>query len=326
MRRRQFIAGLGSAAAWPVAVWAQQVMRRVGVLQNMPADDPLSVAQMTAFAQAMQALGWTNGRNLRIDIRFTATDAERIRRYAAELVALMPDAILATGAVTTKALQQSSRTIPIIFTATSDPVGEGLVASLARPGGNTSGFAMIEYNISVKWLELLKEIAPGVTRAAVIRDPTLTASAGQYGAMLGVAASLRVELTPIDSRDVGEIERAIVAFARGSNGGLIVTTTAAAIIHRDLITGLAARHRLPAVYAGRHFVDDGGLLSYGADHVDPFRKAAGYIDRVLKGERTADLPVQLPTRYDTVLNLKAAKALGLAVPNSLLVRADEVIE
>jgi putative ABC transport system substrate-binding protein len=328
MRRRQFIAGLASSAAsWPFAARAQQGdrMRRIGVLQTLLADDPLLQAQTAAFAMALQELGWIDGRNLRIDYRFGAADTDRMRSHAAELVALAPDVVLAVGAPVTRAFQQASRTVPIVFVVASDPVGDGLVATQARPGGNTTGFAFIEFGTSVKWLQLLKEIAPNVRRVTVIRDPALTVQAGQFGAMQGVAPLLGVELSTIASRDADEIAQSISAFARGPNGGLVVLG-AAGILHRDLIITLAARHRLPAIYQQRVFVTSGGLISYGSDTIDPFRRAAGYVDRILKGEKPADLPVQAPTKYELVINLKTAKALGLSIPETLLATADEVIQ
>jgi putative ABC transport system substrate-binding protein len=271
-------------------------------------------------------LGWTVGRNVRIEYRWGAGDAELFRRYASELVALAPDVILAGGGAVVPSLLQATRTVPIVFTGTPDPVGAGFVESLARPGGNATGFTIYEYGISGKWLELLKEIAPHVTRAAVIRDPTIAAGLGQWGAIQSVAPSLGVELRPLGVRDAGEIERAITAFAHSPNGGLIVTGSALAIVHRELITTLAARYRLPAVYTLPLMANAGGLISYGPDSIDPYRRAAGYVDRILKGEKPADLPVQAPTRYELVINLKTAKALGLTVPATLLARADEVIE
>jgi putative ABC transport system substrate-binding protein len=271
-------------------------------------------------------LGWTVGRNVRIDYRWGGGDAERIRGYAAELVALAPDIILASGGVTMAPLQQATRTVPIVFASVIDPVGAGYVASLARPGGNATGFTQFEYGISGKWLELLKEIAPGVTRAAVLRDPATAAGIGQLGAIQSVSPAFGVEVSPIDVRKAGEIERAVAAFARGSNDGLIVVPAALAIVHRELIITLAARHRLPAVYPLRFFVTSGGLIPYGSDSIDAYLRAAGYVDRILKGEKPADLPVQAPTRYELVINLKTAKALGLDVPATVLARADEVIE
>jgi len=275
--------------------------------------------------QGLQQLDWSVGSNLRIDYRWGAGDAERFRRYAAELVALAPDVILASGATVT-ALQQVTRTIPIVFAQVTDPVGLGVVESLARPGSNATGFTPSEFGISAKWLELLKEVAPGVTRAAVLRDPIVTAGPAQLAAIQGVAPSFGVELKPVDIRDRSAIERALASFARSPNGGLIVTVTPAAAVHRHLIITLAARHRLPAVYGYRYFVMDGGLISYGPDTIDQYRQAAGYVDRILKGEKPADLPVQAPTKYELVINLKTAKALGLEVPPTLLARADEVIE
>jgi putative tryptophan/tyrosine transport system substrate-binding protein len=329
MRRREFITLLGgSAATWPLAARAQQPeqIRRIGALMNLAADDPESQRRVTAFVQGLQQLGWTDGRNVRIDFRWGAADAVRIRAYAAELVALAPDVILAAGALTLGPLQQASRTVPIVFAGVTDPVGAGLVTGLARPGGNATGFMNFEYGVSGKWLELLKQIAPRVTRAAVLRDSTIMASMSQFAAIQSVAPSFGVELNPIDTRQSDEIEHAVAAFAHGSNGGLIVVTGTSAIIHRDLIIALAARHRLPAVYPFRYYTSGGGLISYGPDAVDEYRRAAGYVDRILKGEKPADLPVQAPTKYELVVNLKTAKALGLDVPTALLARADEVIE
>jgi putative tryptophan/tyrosine transport system substrate-binding protein len=327
--RRQFVALLGgAAAAWPLAARAQQreQMRRIGVLMNLGSDDAEGQARNAAFLQGLQELGWTVGRNVRIEYRWGAGDAELFRRYASELVALAPDVILAGGGAVVPSLLQATRTVPIVFTGTPDPVGAGFVESLARPGGNATGFTIYEYGISGKWLELLKEIAPHVTRAAVIRDPTIAAGAGQLGAIQSVAPSLGVELRPLGVRDAGEIERAITAFAHSPNDGLIVTGSALAVVHRELITTLAARYRLPAVYTLPLMANAGGLISYGPDSIDPYRRAAGYVDRILKGEKPADLPVQAPTKYELVINLKTAKALGLDVPASLLARADEVIE
>jgi putative ABC transport system substrate-binding protein len=298
-------------------------MRRIGVLMNLAADDPQGQARIAAFVQGLAQLGWTEGRNVRIDYRWGPGDAERYRRYAAELVRLAPDIILASASPTVAAFQQTNRTVPIVFASVIDPVGAGFVASLARPGGNATGFITFEYALAAKWLELLKEIAPGVTRAAVLRDPATAAGIGQFAAIQG-AASLGVELSPIAVHDAGEIERTVAAFARGSNGGLIVVAGASG--HRELIIMLAARHRLPAVYPFRFDATNGGLISYGPDIVDQYRRAAAYVDRILKGEKPADLPVQAPTKYELVLNLKTAKALGLEVPPTLLARADEVIE
>jgi putative ABC transport system substrate-binding protein len=329
LRRRQFITLLGgAAAAWPASARAQQreQMRRIGVLMNLGSDDAEGQARNAAFLQGLQELGWTVGRNVRIEYRWGAGDAELFRRHASELVTLAPDVILAGGGAVVPSLLQATRTVPIVFTGTPDPVGAGFVESLARPGGNATGFTIYEYGISGKWLELLKEIAPHVTRAAVIRDPAIAAGLGQWGAIQSVAPSLGVELRPLGVRDAGEIERAITAFAHSPNGGLIVTGSALAVVHRELITTLAARYRLPAVYTLPLMANAGGLISYGPDSIDPYRRAAGYVDRILKGEKPADLPVQAPTKYELVINLKTAKALGLEVPPTLLARADEVIE
>jgi putative tryptophan/tyrosine transport system substrate-binding protein len=296
------------------------------VLMNLGSDDAEGQARNAAFLQGLQELGWTVGRNVRIEYRWGAGDAELFRRHASELVALAPDVILAGGGAVVPSLLQATRTVPIVFTGTPDPVGAGFVESLARPGGNATGFTIFEYGTSGKWLELLKEIAPHVTRAAVIRDPAIAAGVGQLGAIQFVAPSLGVELRPLGVRDAAEIERVVTAFARSSNGGLIVTGSALAVVHRELIITLAARHRLPAVYALPLFASNGGLISYGPDSIDPYRRAAGYVDRILKGEKPADLPVQAPTKYELVINLKTAKALGLEVPPTLLARATEVIE
>jgi putative ABC transport system substrate-binding protein len=328
VKRREFISVLGGAVAWPLAARPQQGegMRRIGVFMPLSADDPESLARMTAFVQGLQALGWTAGRNVRIDYRWAAGDVERLRRYAEELVTLAPDVILASGGTTVGPLQQISRTVPIVFVNVTDPVAGGFVQSLARPGGNATGFTFFEYGISGKWLELLKQIAPRVTRVAVLRNLALASGSGQLGAIQAIAPSFGVELSPVDLRDAGEIERAVNAFARGPNGGLIVTSSTFATFHRETILSLAAQHRLPAVYPFRQYVTGGGLISYGPDPVDPFRLAPGYVDRILKGEKPADLPVQAPTKYELVLNLKTAKALGLDVPATVLARADEVIE
>jgi putative ABC transport system substrate-binding protein len=329
LKRREFITLLGgAAAAWPLAVRAQQPerMRRIGVLTNLAADDPEQSRRLTAFVQGLQELGWTDGRNLRIDTRWAAGDANRVRRYAGELLALAPDVMLATGGTTVGPLLQATRTVPIVFVQVPDPVGAGFIASLARPGGNATGFTNFEYGMSAKWLELLKQIAPRVTRAAVLRDPASPDGIGQFAAMQGVAPSLGVELSPVDVRDASEIERGITTFARGSDNSLIVTASALTILHRELIITLAARHRLPAVYPFRFFVTGGGLISYGPDNIDPYRRASGYVDRILKGEKPADLPVQAPTKYELSINLKTAKALRLDVPATVLARADEVIE
>ena len=329
MKRRDLITLLGRAAvAWPLAARAQQPERprRIGVLMTLAADDPEAQARNAAFLQALSELGWTVGRNVQIDYRWGVADADRYRSRAAELVALAPDVILTNGAAGMAALQQVTQTMPVVFVQVTDPVGAGYVASLARPGGNATGFTLFEYSTSGKWLELLKQIAPGVTRVAVLRDPTAATGLGQFAAIQSVAQSLGVELTPVGLRNADEIERSLAAFGSGSNGGLIVTSGAYAILHRDLIIKLAARHRLPAVYSYRFFVTGGGLISYGTDTIDPFRHAAGYVDRILKGAKPGDLPVEQPTKFDLVINLKTAKALGLAVPPSLLAIADEVIE
>ena len=313
---------------WPLAARAQQParVRHIGVLIPATADHSDYQARVGAFLQELQQLGWSIGRNLRIDTRWTGSNADDIRRHAAELVALAPDVILANGSSVVGPLLQATRTIPIVFPAASDPVGAGFVDSLARPGGNVTGFTPFEYGLSGKWLELLKQIAPGVTRAAVLRDPAVPAGLGQFGAIQSVAPSLGVEVSPVNVRDASEMERAVAAFARSPNGGLIVTSSARAGAHRDLIITLAARHKLPAVYWDLAFVAAGGLISYGPDFIDQFRRAAGYVDRILRGEKPADLPVQTPVKYQTVLNLKTAKALGLEVPALVLARADEVIE
>jgi putative ABC transport system substrate-binding protein len=327
MNRRDFVTLLGgAAAAWPLAARAQQPdrMRRIGVLMNLAADDAEGQARIAAFVQALQRLGWSDGRNVRIDYRWAAGDAGRFHKYAEELLALLPDVILASATPSVQALQQVTDTVPIVFAIVADPVGAGFVDSLARPGGNVTGFTPFEYGISGKWLELIKELAPRATRVAVLRD--LTIGLGQLGAIQSVAPSLGIELRPVNVRDADEIERSIAAFAQGSNGALIVTASTSAIIHRELITTLAARNKLPAVYYTRYWVAGGGLMSYGPDFRDQFRQAAAYVDRILKGEKPADLPVQAPTKYQLVINLKTAKALGLTVPDSLLARADEVIE
>ena len=329
MRRRDFITVIaGSAAVWPLVARAQQPerMRRVGVLMSLPADDPQGQARLTAFLQGLQELGWSVGRNVIVDIRWSTGNSADTRKNAMELVALAPDVILANSSIAVASLQQVTGTVPIVFAGVADPVGAGYVDSLARPGGNTSGFTIFEYSISGKWLELLREIAPGVTQVAVLRDPSMAAGPAQFAAVQAVAPSLGVELRPVDVRDGNEIERAITTFAQNPNSGLIVTGSPLASSHRDLIIMLAARHRLPAVYFAQYWAAAGGLISYGSDFVDQFRRAAGYVDRILKGEKPADMPVQAPTKYELVINLKTAKALGLTVPQSLLARADEVIE
>jgi putative tryptophan/tyrosine transport system substrate-binding protein len=328
MRRRAFIAALGGAAAWPLAARAQQSerMRRIGLLVPATVDDSEYQTRLQAFLQGLQQSGWTIGRNVRIDTRWATTKPDDIRRHAAELVALAPEVIVASTSVAVAALQQLTHTVPVVFASVIDPVGAGFVESLARPGGNATGFALFEYGMSGKWLELLKEIAPSVKRVAVLRDSTTAAGIGQLGAIQAVAPAFGVELSLISVRDAPEIERAVTAFARGSNDGLIVTPAPSVLINRDLIIAVAARHNLPAVYPFRFFVNGGGLISCGPDLVDQYRLAAGYVDRILKGEKPADLPVQAPTKYELVINLKTAKALGLDVPQSMLARADEVIE
>jgi ABC-type uncharacterized transport system substrate-binding protein len=328
MRRREFITLLGgAAAAWPLAARGQppKRMRRVGVLMYLPADDPEGQARIAAFSQALQQLGWSDGHNLQMDIRWAKTSD--IRKHAAELVALAPDVLVAgTGTAAVAPLLDETRVVPIVFVTVIDPVGAGFVTSLAQPGGNATGFTIFEYGMSGKWLELLKEIAPRVTRVAVLRDPAVASGIGQFGAIQAVAPSLGVELSPIDVRHAGEIERAITAFTRGPNGGLIVTGTALAFVHQDLIMSLANRHSLPTIFWNRRFVPNGGLISYGPDTIDPFRRAASYVVRILNGEKPADMPVQAPTKYELVVNLRTAKALGLTVPPTLLSTADEVIE
>jgi ABC-type uncharacterized transport system substrate-binding protein len=328
MRRRAFISLLAGAVVWPVVTRAQQSerIRRIGVLMFLAEDDPGAKTKIAAFIEGLQQLGWTIGRNVQIDIRWSAADPVLTRKYAAELTTIAPDVIFATASGSTAALREATHTLPIVFMGVTDPVGAGYVASLPRPGGNATGFTFVEYGMSGKWLELLKEIAPRVTRAAILRDPTLAAGTGQLGAIQALAPSLGVETTPIDVRHASEIERAIADFARTPNSGLVVPTSPAAVVNRKSIIALAARHRLPAVYFQSEFTKDGGLISYGPDAVAQYRQAAGYVDRILKGEKPAELPVQAPTKYELVINLKTAKALGLAVPPSLIARADEVIE
>jgi putative ABC transport system substrate-binding protein len=329
MRRRKFIKLLGGAATtWPLAARAQQPerMRRIGILMSVGADDRQGQTRHATFVQSLRELGWTGGRNAHIETRWAAGNAADIRNYALELVALKPDVILAAGGSVVGPLLQATGTVPIVFTGVSDPVGGGIVASLARPGGNVTGFTAFEYSMSGKWLELLKEVAPGVKRIAVLRDAAIPQGVGQFGAIQSLAQSLGVDASPLNVRDAGEIERDIAAFAHESNGGVVVTGSGLAIVNRALIVTLAARHRLPAIYFERFFVVDGGLISYGPDLLDQYRRAAGYADRILKGERPADLPVEAPTKYLTTINLKTAKALGISVPSTLLGRADEVIE
>src|SRR6516164_902244 len=327
--RREFITLIGGAAAtWPVAARAQQrkPMRRVGVLMPFAANDPQVQIRNAAFLQGLQQLGWTVGDNIQIDYRWSGGNEDDTRKYAAELVALAPDVIFTAGSAAVGPLRRATRTVPIVFALVPDPVGTGFVDSLARPGGNATGFMLFEYGAHGKYLELLKENAPGVTRVAVLRDPSVTAGLGQFAAIQAVAPSLGLEVSPINVRDAGEIERAVTSFARSANGGLIVAGSPLSFFHRDLIITLAARHKLPAIYFERLFVNDGGLMSYGPNFVDQYRLAAGYVDRILKGEKPADLPVQTPTKYELVINLKTAKALGLTVPPAVLARADEVIE
>jgi putative ABC transport system substrate-binding protein len=330
MRRRKFIALLGGAAAWPMAARAQQPerMRRIGVLMSAVEGDQRGLESITAFAQGLAELGWTVGRNVRIEYRWGGGDLDRFRRYAAELIALSPDVVLATAGSIVGAFQQASRTVPIVFVTTIDPVGGGWVESLSRPGTNATGFAAYEFSMSGKRLELLKEIAPDIKRVAVIRDPSVPAGSGGLAAVQTVAPSLGVELTPIGVRDAGEIERALTAFARRSNGGLILVGPSSSVErYRDLIIALAARHRLPAIYpSGRFYVMGGGLISYGPDPIEQYRLAASYVSRILKGDKPGDLPVQQPTKYELVINLKTAKALGIEMPASVLARADDVIE
>src|ERR1700730_11769991 len=329
MRRRAFMTLVGAGAlAWPRAVRAQQPepMRRIGVLMNRAADQPEGQAEVAAFQKALQQLGWNDGRNVQLDIRWSANDVDLDRKYAAELVALAPDVVLANGTLSVAALQRVTRNLSIVFVGVSDPVGAGFVDSLARRGGNVTGFMIFEYSLSGKWLELLKQIAPSVTRASVLRDSVNPAGIAQFGAIQAAAQSLGVEVSPVSIRDAGEIERAVAAFARSANSGLIVTGSASASVHHDLIVTLAAKYKLPAIYSNRYLVTGGGLISYGVDLVDQYRNAASYVDRILKGEKPADLPVQALTKYELVINVKTAKALGIDVPTTLLARADEVIE
>ena len=328
MRRREFITLLGGAAiVWPLTARAQQDqrVRRIGVLSALAEDDPESLARREAFEQALKALNWTNGSNLRIDYRWAATDPERIRKLATEIIALEPDVVLTSGSIVVPPMMQATRTIPIVFVQVIDPVGSGFIKSLARPGGNITGFTQFEYSLAAKWVELLKQIAPQVTRAAVIRDPTRGPGIGQFAVVQAVAPSLGMELSAINALDVSEMESTVAEFARSPNGGLVVTVGGTAF-HRNEIIALAAKHRLPAVYPYSYFVRGGGLISYGPDTIDQFRRAADYIDRIFKGEKPANLPVQTPTKYNLAINLKTAKVLGLTVPPQLLARADEVIE
>jgi putative tryptophan/tyrosine transport system substrate-binding protein len=329
MKRRAFISLLGgAAAAWPLVARAQQGerMRRVGILTPLPADDPEAQRRHTAFLQGLQQLGWTDGRNIRIDARWSGGNASLTRKYAEELTTLAPEVIVATGSGGVETMLQATRTVPVVFVIVADPVGSGIVDSLARPGGNATGFLMFEYDLSAKWLELLKQIAPNVTRAAVLRDAAISSGIGQFAVIQSVARSVGVDVSAINLRNGAEIERSIAAFARVPNGGLILTAGALSSVHRDLIIALAARHKLPATFQERLYAAAGGLVSYGPNFLDQYRRAAGYVDRILKGEKPADLPVQAPTKYELVINLKTARALGLEVPATLLARADEVIE
>jgi putative tryptophan/tyrosine transport system substrate-binding protein len=328
MKRREFILGVSVSAAMPLVARAQQPerMRRIGVLLSTAAGDPESSARTASFRQGLQQFGWIEGRNLHVDIRWAAGDAELYRKYAAELVALAPDIILASSSPTVAALQAATSTVPIVFAHAVDPVGAGFVDSLARPGGNTTGFVLFEYGISAKWLELLKEIAPAVKRVAVLRDPTTAAGMGQFGAIQSVAPSFGIEINPVSLRDPDEIERGVTAFAASPNGGLIITAAPLGTLHRKLIIALAARHKLPAIYSSRFFAAEGGLVYYGPDLTEQSRRAAGYIDRILKGEKPANLAVQAPTKYEMAINLTTARALGIAVPPAVLTRANEVIE
>jgi putative tryptophan/tyrosine transport system substrate-binding protein len=328
MQRREFITLLGGAAAWPVPAFAQrgERMRRIGILLPATADNPEFQARVGAFLQGLQQAGWSIGRNVQIDTRWATANADEIRRHAAELAALAPDAIVAHGSSTVGAMVHATRTVPIVFPTVGDPVAAGFVDSLSRPGGNATGFMSFEYSLGGKWLELLKEIAPAVTRAAVFRDPAIPSGTGTFGAIQSVAPALGIEAIPVNMREADEIKRVLSVFARSGNGGLIVTPSSLSFVHRDLIIALAAQYKLPAVYFLRPFVTAGGLISHGPDEIEQYRQAAGYVDRILRGEKPADLPVQAPVKYETVINLKTAKALGLEVAVSVLARADEVIE
>jgi putative tryptophan/tyrosine transport system substrate-binding protein len=329
VKRREFLSYVGGAAvAWPLGATAQQPaqIRRVGVLVTLTDDDLEGKARLTAFRQALQQLGWTDGRNLQLDVRWSAGDVERIRKNATDLAALAPDVIVASGNSTIGPLLQATRTVPVVFVTAADPVGAGYVDSLARPSGNATGFLAFDYSISAKWLELLKEIAPNVARVGVVRNPAIPAAIGQFAVIQAAAPSLGAEVSALNVHDIGDIESVIAAFARGTKGGLIVTASVLAVRSRKLVIALAAKHELPTAYYARHFVTDGGLISYGPNWPDQYRRAAGYVDRILKGEKPGDLPVQAPTKYELVINLKTAKALGLTIPHTLLARADEVIE
>ena len=326
MRRRVFIAGLAGAVAMPRAAGAQERVRRIAILVPAAADDPLFHVRLGAFLQGLQQAGWSIGRNIRIDTRWATADGAEVRRHAVELAAQAPEVVLASGGTAVSAMLQATRTVPVVFPIATDPVGSGFVETLARPGGNTTGFMNFEYGMGGKWLELLQQIAPTIRRVGVLRDPSMGTGAMQFAAVQAVAPSLRLEVNPINVRDAAEVERTIAAFAARGDGGLIATANFATVRHRNLIIKLASQHKLPAVYPERFFAEAGGLASYGPDQIEQFRLAAGYVDRILKGEKPADLPVQAPTKYETVINLKAAKALGLSVPPSVLARADEVIE
>ena len=327
MQRRDFIALLGCAAAWPLAVQGQQPpMRRIGVLVGVAASDKQGQARNAEFLQGMQQLGWTVGRNMQVEYRWGTGSSSDLHKYATELVAMEPEVIFVGGAASLVSLLEVTRTVPIVFAIVPDPVGSGFVSSLARPGGNATGFMQFEYNLCAKWPELLREVAPGVTRAAVLWDPAIPPGIGQFAIIQSVAASVGLELTPVNARDATEIQRSLAEFARLPHGGLIATGSALTVVHRDLIVTLAAKHKLPAVYFHRQFVDGGGLISYGSDWVDQFRQAATYVDRILRGQKPADLPVQAPTKYELIVNLRTARELGLALPPPLIARADEVIE
>jgi putative ABC transport system substrate-binding protein len=329
LKRREFITLLGAAATgWPIAARAQRPdrIRRIGVLMNLAEGDADGQTRIKALQESLRQLGWIDGHNVQIDYRWGATDVARARKPAGELIALAPDVIMASAAQAVTELQQATRSVPIMFVNVIDLVGAGFVASLARPGGSTTGFTLFEYSIAGKWLDMLKQIAPRVTRAAVLRDATISSRIGQFAVIQAMAPSFAVELSPFDTRDAGEIERAVTSFAGGGNGGLIVAVSSSAADHRDLIVTLVARHRLPAIYGARYFVTAGGVISYGPDYIEGYRRAAGYIDRILKGEKPADLPVQAPTKYELVINVKTAKALGITVPPTLLAVADDVIE
>ena len=327
MRRREFISVLGSAAAWPVAVRALkgERMRRIGILAGLPENDPEAQARVAAFVQRLDELGWTRGRNIHVDIRWGGGLSEDLRRFAGELARLNPDLLMATGGASLGPLVEATQTVPIVFAHVPDPLGAGFIDSLSRPGGNVTGFASFDYAIAGKWLELLKQIVPSATRISILRDPSYAPGIGQFAVLQAVAPSLSVELIPIKVKDVAEMEGSMAAYARSTNA-LVVTASALAIAHRDLIIKLAAQHKLPAIYFERDFVAAGGLISYGANSIEPYRLAAGYVDRILRGEKPSDLPVQAPTKYELVINMKTAKALGLTIPAALLARADEVIE